>query len=81
MVFLGNIILALNTFDRKKGKTRPIKFVKAVMWWVLANRIGLEDSSMDKNVKTFLGGHQRPGVIKRANALADKCMLKRLKAC
>jgi len=81
MVFLGNIILALNTFDRKKGKTKPIKFVKAVMWWVLANRIGLEDSSMDKNVKTFLGGHQRPGLIKKANALADKCMLKRLKGC
>ena len=56
-------------------------FGKAVMWWVLANRIGLEDSGMDKNVKTFLNGHQRPGIIKKANDLADKCMLKRLKGC
>ena len=81
MVFLGNIILALEAFHRKKGTRRTIKFVKAVMWWVLAHRIGLEDSSMDKNVKTFLDGYQRPGVIKKANALADKCMLKRLKGC
>ena len=81
MVFLGNVVLILDAISRKQRKAGPDKFVKAVMWWVLADRIGLENSNMDKNVKTFLEGHQKPGVIKKANSLADKCMWKGLKGC
>lgn len=81
MVFLGAVILTLDAISRKQREAGPDKKVKAIMWWVLANRIGLEHPSMDKDVKTFLEGAQKPGVIKKANVLADQCMRKGLKGC